>query len=176
MPDNSPHARWDIPASEPSRPIAPRASVQARRITERPTAPGPLVWVSTHGGAGSTSIARSSGLGLALSGAWPAPELGWPSRVVLLGRSNATGLDAVGLFLQQWASREVDDVTVTGVVIVADAPGRTPKSLRERITALRSITPNIYQLPWIEDWRLNPGSPDNRANTIAQNALTTERN
>ena len=47
-----------------------------------------------------------------------------------------------------------------GVVLVADAPGRLPRPLAERVSALESVI-DVYRVPWVPDWRLGdpPGPP-----------------
>lgn len=174
---------WDVPpmATGPGAPAPfhdyrePRATVAAPipkrpltgRTTERPEAIAPFVWVAAHGGAGATSLRRGSGTGVDLTSHWPDPRLGWPTRVVLVCRSNAAGLDAVGRMLQETVSRAVADVQVVAVVTVADAPNRPSKHIRARLGELESIAPRVIHMPWVESWRDHPYVRDPAAIAVA---------
>lgn len=149
-----------VAAPRPHRPLTARAQ-------GRPASIEPFVWVSVHGGAGGSSLRRSTSAGLHLSHQWPDPLLGWPSRVVLVCRSNGAGLDAVGQMLQEWVSRSVPDVEVLAVVVVADAPTKPSKRTRERIAELRSIAPRVLPMAWVEQWRDHPYTPHPAAAAVA---------
>lgn len=149
-------------------PVAPRLVVAAPRrpgvsasIVERPApGPAPFVWLGAHGGAGVTSLAATSGIGLDLSLEWPSPPLGWPASVALVCRTSATGLDAAAHFLHAWASRMVPGINVVALVTVASEPGRLPKSLRTRIHELSGAVPSTFSVAWIPSWREQPRTPD----------------
>ncbi|WP_131404677.1 DUF6668 family protein [Aeromicrobium sp. IC_218] len=149
-----------VAAPVPKRPLT-------SRVTERPDSIEPFVWVAAHGGAGATSLRQGSGAGLDLTGQWPDPELGWPSRVVLVCRSNAAGLDAAGRMLQEWVSRAVPDVRVLAVAVVADAPARPTKLMRARLVELGSIAPRVLNMPWVDQWRDHPYVADPAAAALA---------
>ncbi len=164
------HARSDaVAAPRPRRPLTARTS-------ERPDRIEPFVWVGTHGGAGATSLQRSTGSGLDLSQRWPDPALGWSSSVVLVCRSNGAGLDAMGRLLQEWVSRSVPDLRVLAAVVVDDAPSKRSRRVRARVSELRSVAPQVLTLPWIEAWRDNPYTPHPAAGGIADAVRSTLSN
>lgn len=140
-------------------PTAPQRGVPAPGASDQlPIQPQPrdaeLWWLGVHGGAGETSLA-------ALVPDWPAAEHAWPQipgacgvRVVLTARSNMRGLRAAQVAATQWAAGLVPHVEVVGLVIVADAPGRLPRPLREFSQIVGGGVPRTWILPWIEAWRL----------------------
>lgn len=152
-----PAARIAAPA--PRGDLVPRVAVQ-------PSREDAWTWVSTHGGAGSTSLTHGSGRGLHLTGCWPAPPLGWPAPLVLVARSNMAGLAAAGRFVQEWAARMTPDLLLAGLVIVADAPGRPTRAARNRSSELESVTA-VWHMPWIGRWRDTPYTPDPSAEKVA---------
>lgn len=149
-----------VSAPRPSRPVT-------ETTLERPPSIESFTWVSTHGGAGATSLHLGGRRGLDLTARWPDPSLGWPSAVVLVCRSNAAGLDSMGRMLQEWVSRSVAGVHVVAAVVVADAPTKPPKRIRARISELRSITPTVLTMPWVEEWRELPYGPHQTAVQVA---------
>ncbi|WP_228086740.1 DUF6668 family protein [Cellulosimicrobium cellulans] len=138
-------------------PTAPQRGVPAPGASDRlPIQPQPrdadVWWLGVHGGAGETSLA-------ALVPDWLAAEHAWPqtlggARVVLTARSNMRGLRAAQAAATQWAAGLVPHVEVVGLVIVADAPGRLPRPLREFSQIVGGGVPRTWTLPWIEAWRL----------------------
>jgi hypothetical protein len=87
--------------------------------------------------------------------AWPqvALECG-PAPVVLVARSHAYGLQAAQAAATQWAAGLVPNVEVLGLVVVADAPGKWPRPLRELLQVVAGGVPRTWSLPWMEAWRL----------------------
>jgi hypothetical protein len=86
--------------------------------------------------------------------AWPSPELGGPPGVLLVCRGNLAGLRAASGALRQWVAGRVPRyVAVWGLVIVADAPGRTPRSLRAMVDRLSGTCPGTFCVPWVQEWR-----------------------
>lgn len=137
----------------PQRGIPAPDRVDQLRAFER-RASAPLWWLGVHGGAGESTLA-------ALVPEWPASDHGWPqapgaapARVVLVARSNVRGLRAAQAAATQWAAGLVPFVEVVGLVIVADAPGRLPKPLRDLAHVVGGGVPRTWSLPWIESWRL----------------------
>jgi hypothetical protein len=119
----------------------------------------PVSVTGTHGGAGTTTVARllhATDLGYH----WPDPEDGSPPRVLLVARTHAAGLMAASQALAGYhATRHPEGPYLAGFVLVSDAPGRLPKPLRRRITILTSAS-MVYRLPWVSAWRLSETAHD----------------
>ncbi|MEU8419594.1 DUF6668 family protein [Micromonospora sp. NPDC048835] len=110
-------------------------------------------WIAAHGGAGTTTLTRMLG-GTDLGCRWPDAALGEPATVLLVARTNAEGMGAAGRALNALREgRHPPDMRLTGLVLVADAPGRLPLPLARRIRVLRSIAP-VHRVPWMPSWRL----------------------
>ncbi|RUQ19813.1 hypothetical protein D8M21_10850 [Kocuria sp. HSID16901] len=81
----------------------------------------------------------------------------WPEQskdpVFLVARTNTKGLRAAQAALKDWASGEIS-VAVSGLILVADSPGKLPRILREEITRLSGLVPEILRVPWVEDLRV----------------------
>ncbi len=143
----------------PTGPVAPQRGIPAPdRVDQLPTRDRPnraeLWWVGTHGGAGESTLA-------ALVPEWPAGEHAWPrtpgsdpARVVLVARSHMRGLRAAQAAATQWACGLVPYIEVLGLVIVADAPGRLPRPLRDYAQLVSGGVPRTWTVPWTEAWRL----------------------
>lgn len=84
--------------------------------------------------------------------AWPVTT--GSQAVVLVARSTARGLGAARNAAQQWASGTVTGIDLLGLVVVADAPGRRPKVLRDRVQLVSGAVPRLWEIPWVEPWRL----------------------
>ncbi|MCX4904457.1 DUF6668 family protein [Streptomyces sp. NBC_00878] len=146
------------------QPAPPRRAAQARASETagwgRPKRSGPargrsrdeIGWVKAHGGSGATSLAETLG-GVDVGARWPDPARGEPRRVVLVGRTSASGLrsvsQALGALKEGNAPQGLD---LLCVVLVADAPGRLPLGLLRRIRVLRSVA-RVHRVPWIPAWR-----------------------
>lgn len=114
-----------------------------------------LWWVGTHGGAGESTLAALVSQWHAAGGAWPRVSgPSEPSRVVLVARSNVAGLKAAQTAATQWAAGLVPSVELLGLVIVADAPGRLPRPLRDLAQLVAGGVPRTWKVPWVEQWRL----------------------
>jgi hypothetical protein len=74
--------------------------------------------------------------------------------VVLIARSSGRGLRAAQAAATQWAAGLAPNVEVLGLVIVADAPGRLPRPLRELAQLVSGGVPRTWTVPWVESWRL----------------------
>jgi len=152
------------PTDRPTGPRVPQHGVPAPdRVDQLPTyshaRAADLWWLGAHGGAGESSLS-------ALVPEWPAAGHGWPrtpgvkrARVVVAARSNMRGLRAAQLAATQWAAGLVPHAQVVGLVIVADAPGRLPRALRDFSQLVAGGFPRAWNVPWIEPWRLGD-SPD----------------
>lgn len=121
--------------------------------------PCPVFVVGTHGGAGTSTVAKL--LNALDSGCdWPEPPYGVRVNVVLTARTSAAGLMAASRALAGYCAHGYPDFAhLAGFVLVADAPGRLPKELNRRITILASAT-MVYRLPWVREWRLSEVTPD----------------
>jgi len=73
---------------------------------------------------------------------------------VLVARTNARGLRAAQAAATQWAAGLVPHVEVVGLVLMADAPGRLPKALRDLAQVVGGGVPRVWTVPWIEALRL----------------------
>ncbi|MGQ0632492.1 MAG: hypothetical protein ACT4P1_15845 [Sporichthyaceae bacterium] len=140
-----------------------------------PGGPASFVWLSVHGGAGGSSLARAAAQdnrsadpqGMDLTGCWPDPALGWPTAVVLVCRTNAAGFTAASRFLHEWAADLVPDLQVLALAAVADSPRRLTPALRARLFELSGAAPHVVPVPWIGAWRETPHAPDRAAQKSA---------
>ncbi|MBB2959568.1 DUF6668 family protein [Pseudoclavibacter helvolus] len=141
-------------------PAAPQRGVPAPdRADQLGTRPfhreAELFLVGAHGGAGESSLA-------ALSPNWVAAGHAWPhvttsnnrSRVVIVARSNMQGLLDAQRAATQWGSGLVPFVDVVGLVIVADAPGKLPRPLRDFAAIVGGGVPRVWNVPWSDALRL----------------------
>ncbi|GAA3514582.1 DUF6668 family protein [Georgenia daeguensis] len=150
------------PASLPSSTgaTAPQPGIPVPdRVDQLPSlehaAAAPLWWLGTHGGAGESTLSE-------LVPGWRAADRAWPlvvnsqapARTVLLARSSVRGLRAAQIAATQWASGIVPHVTVLGLVVIADAPGRLPRPIRDLIKVVGGGVPRVWHVPWVESWRL----------------------
>jgi hypothetical protein len=114
-------------------------------------------WLGVHGGAGETSLARLDKRTRAAEHHWPLTASG--STVVLIARSNVSGLRAAQLAATEWASGTVPGIRVAGLVVLADAPGRLPREIREFARVVGGGVPLLWHIPWIESWRFGHDVP-----------------
>ena len=120
----------------------------------------PIWFVGAHGGAGTTTLARAVTGGADAGRFWPVPESGSPSKVVLVARSNAVGLGAAQKAAKQWALSDLkNEIELLGLAVMADAPGRLPRYLRDLIDLVAGAVPALWYLPWVEPLRFD-GSLD----------------
>ncbi|TDT37393.1 hypothetical protein EV562_106169 [Streptomyces sp. BK208] len=119
----------------------------------RVTAPArQLAWVGAHGGAGTSTLATVLG-GVDGGRTWPRPDQGEPDGVLLVGRTHAAGLQAVSRALDVFRRGEQPPgLELVAVVLVADAPGRLPRALQQRIKVIGSAA-DVHRVPWTPAWR-----------------------
>lgn len=153
-----PSAPAAAPQAQATGPSAPQRGVPAPDqvdqlpVYDRPQA-APLWWVGTHGGAGESTLAS-------LVPEWPVAQHGWPrhgqvpARVVLVARTSERGLRAAQAAATQWAAGLVPHAKVVGLVLMADAPGKLPKPLRDFAQVVSGGVPRMWTVPWIERLRL----------------------
>jgi hypothetical protein len=63
------------------------------------------------------------------------------------------GLTTARSALTQWAASASPEVDLLGLAILADAPGKTPKALRDFAVIVGGGAPRLWTLPWVEAWR-----------------------
>lgn len=150
-----------VPLVPATGPLTPQAGVTAPDLVDqlpmrRHGAPARLWMVGVHGGAGESTLAALIPGSQAAGHAWPHLQANSyvATRVVLVARSNATGLEAARKAATHWASGALTDITLLGLVIVADAPGRLPKPLRHLADHVAGASPRTWRMPWVEAWRL----------------------
>lgn len=141
------------PAAQPdTEPVT--SSRRGLPIQEQPHSA--VLWVvGAHGGAGESTLA-------ALDPTWRPAQHAWPlidptPRCVLTARTNLSGLLAAQAALTQWASPATrPPVELVGLVLLADAPGKTPKPLRDLAALVAGGAPATWHVPWVEAWRTDP--------------------
>lgn len=115
-------------------------------------AEGGFSWMNAHGGAGASTLAQLFG-GHDSGLAWPDVAAGRPGGVLLVARTHASGLQAVSRILNAARQNEIPPgVTLSAVVLVADAPGRLPRELGRRIKVIGSVA-DVHRVPWVPSWR-----------------------
>lgn len=138
--------------SVPSAPVSPTLPTQVG-LPERPVSTSADLWcVGAHGGAGESTLAS-------FDPGWAEADHAWPvsspttARCVVVARSNARGLMAAQAALAQWATTSDRDWDVIGLVVMADAPERLPKPLRDLVALVAGGARRCWQVPWVPNWR-----------------------
>lgn len=109
--------------------------------------------LAAHGGAGVSSLLRA---GLAAAGAVDAGRT-WLAggAALLVARTSTSGLEAARDAVRGHAAGDTGlDVTLLGLVLVADAPGRLPPRLRDLADLVAGAFLRVWQVPWLTEWRL----------------------
>jgi len=153
-----PESRVGATAPQPGVP----APDSADRLPQRDAVwPATVWWLGVHGGAGESTLATLASGTRPADHAWPIPvSPGTTHRVVLVARTNFTGLTGAQRAATEWASNVLGDgVSLAGLVLIADAPGRRPKVLRELEQVISGGVPRVWNLPWVDAWRLGPAAP-----------------
>lgn len=142
-------------------PQAPQRGVRApdradQLPTTYPDRVSELWWVGGHGGAGESTLAALVPSWAPAGHAWPQSTPRQPPvRTVLVARSSASGLLAAQHAATHWASGSLGNrLELLGLVVIADAPGRLPRPLRDLAMVVGGGVPRVWNLPWIESWRL----------------------
>ncbi|KPI20855.1 hypothetical protein OK074_7532 [Actinobacteria bacterium OK074] len=131
--------------------------------------PRRYTWVATHGGAGATTLAAVFG-GHDAGRAWPSPERGEPASLLLVGRTHASGLAAVVYTIDMVRRGAAPPgLDLDAVVLVADAPGRLPRPLAQRVKEIEALI-DVYRVPWVPAWRLGDlsGQPPRECERLAR--------
>lgn len=164
----------ETPLFTPTGATKPQLSVpqpdQADRLPRRNAAGREprFWWLGVHGGAGETSLARLDKSTRAAEHHWPLTANG--STVVLVARSNIPSLRAARLAATEWASGSLPGVHVAGLVVMADAPGRLPKDIRDFARVVGGGVPGMWHFPWVDAWRYGH---DVAAEDLPKEARTT---
>ena len=134
----------------------------ADRIPRRYVSGSASLWiVGVHGGAGESAVTRLINGSRSTQHTWPALEdAGMPPRVLLVCRSNMNGLEAARRALIEWAAPQAPQVELLGLAVLADAPGKLPKELRDLETIVGGGAPRLWHLPWVEAWRTGDVAPE----------------
>lgn len=126
----------------------------ADRMARRTMTGSAALWIiGAHGGAGESRIADLLGA-RATDHCWPVLQDGSEPRVLLVCRADMRGLTAARSALTQWVSGATPKVDLLGLAVLADAPGKTPKALRDFTSIVGGGAPRLWILPWVEAWRL----------------------
>jgi uncharacterized protein DUF6668 len=127
----------------------------ADRLGHRTVTGTATLWVTgVHGGAGESRLASILEGARPTDHAWPVHEdLTTKPAVLLVCRSDLRGLKAAQSALIQWASGAAPAVELLGLAVLADAPGKLPKALREFGGLVGGGAPRLWMLPWFEAWR-----------------------
>ena len=147
-------------------PLTPQSGVPAppadRLLPVREqTIAADLWWLGTHGGAGESSLAALVDGWPGAEHCWPHPAAGGAANVVLVARTSMTGLRSAQAAATQWASGRAGDANVLGLVLVADAPGKLPRPLRDFARLVSGGVPRTWSIPWIEAWRVGDAPTSN---------------
>jgi hypothetical protein len=126
----------------------------ADRLARRTVAGSAALWVTgAHGGSGESRIADLIGGARATGHCWPVLQDGSRPRVLLVCRADMRGLTAARSALTQWASGAAPEIDLLGLAVLADAPGKMPKPLRDFAAIVCGGAPRSWTLPWVEAWR-----------------------
>jgi hypothetical protein len=127
----------------------------ADRLGHRTVTGTATVWVTgVHGGAGESRLSNVLDGARPTEHAWPILEDGFSKPAVLLVcRSDMRGLKAAQNALIQWASGAAPAADLLGLAVLADAPGKLPKALRDFAHLVGGGAPRRWILPWVEAWR-----------------------
>ena len=150
------------PALRPISVTAPDVGLPLRRIAAAELTT-PWWWVGVHGGAGESTLEQLYVGTRAACHGWPVADVGRPA-VVLVARTHAQGLRAVQAAVRDLSYRPVA-VRLLGVLLIADAPGRLPRGLRELADRVvgTALVPRSWSLPFVAEWR--EGETPSRANS-----------
>ena len=156
-----PRRKLRVGATAPQPGVA--APGRAERLPHRETSDTATIWwLGVHGGAGETTLTTIAAGSKAAHHAWPVPAIpGAVNRVALVARTHYAGLIAAQRAATEWAAGTINPtIYLTGLILIADAPGRRPKILRELEQVISGGVPQVWTLPWVEAWRLGPVQTD----------------
>jgi hypothetical protein len=113
-------------------------------------------------GAGESTLERIFRGSRAAGHRWPVAPPGNAPVVVLVARTDARGLRAAQSAMRDWQTRGLN-LRLLGLVLMADAPTRLPRALRDLQRVVSGGVPRVWSLPWVESWRV--GEVPSRANS-----------
>ena len=144
------------PAAVISTPLVGMVEPDAADRLDRRTMTGSAsVWITgVHGGAGESRIADIIDGARVTDHCWPVLPDSTTPRVLLVCRADMRGLTAARNALTQWASGAAPGIDLLGLAVLADAPGKKPKELREFASIVGGGAPRLWTLSWVESWRL----------------------
>jgi hypothetical protein len=116
-----------------------------------------VLWLSAHGGAGTTTLRRCIGFGNEIASLRSASP---DSVVVVVARTSAEGLRRAQQIAAVHASKTSTEL-LGGLVLVADAPGKLPRPLEDLARLVTGGYTDSWRIPWIEAARL--GEPPDLA-------------
>lgn len=90
--------------------------------------------------------------------------------MLLVARTHAAGLDSVLRTLEVFRRGEAPrGLDLDAVVLVADAPGRLPRPLVQRVKVIESVV-DVYRVPWVTNWRLGElgGTPPRETEPLSR--------
>jgi hypothetical protein len=97
--------------------------------------------------------------------------------VLLVARTHASGLESVLRTLEVFRRGQAPaGLDLDAVVLVADAPGRLPRQLAQRVRLIESVI-DVYRVPWVQDWRLGDlsGTPPRETEPLVRLTGTAAR-
>lgn len=132
----------------------------ADRLGRRTVSGSAALWVTgAHGGSGESRTADLLNGARVTGHCWPVLQDGGKPRVLLVCRADIRGLTAAQSALTQWASGAAPAVVLLGLAVLADAPGKTPRPLRDFAAIVGGGAPRFWTLPWVEAWRHGDSAP-----------------
>lgn len=139
----------------------------------------PALWaVAAHGGAGASTLAAVLAPVGDAGRMWPAGDES--ALCVVVCRSTVSGLEAAHAAVLQAQSNHAGGCHVLGAVVIADAPGKEPKVIRQKESILASRT-TVWKVPYLPEIRqqvlgdLPVWEPDFTTNTDENNERKPRR-
>lgn len=154
----------------------------ADRLSSRTMSGTAALWVvGSHGGAGESRTAELLDGARPTGHCWPVLQDGAKPRVLLVCRADMRGLTTAQSALTQWVSGAAPAIDLLGLAVLADAPGKTPKALRDFAAIVGGGAPRLWTLPWVEAWRhgdatTTPSAREYQRFITDVNALVAETN
>ena len=111
----------------------------------------PMAWlVGAHGGAGVTTLAHTLAPFGDAGMTWPVQdEHPW---CVVVARATREGVEAAHNAVLQSQAAKTGPCRVIGVMLVEAAPDFLPETVEQKITVLKKVVPNIWNVPFIDEW------------------------